>query len=373
MQFSDLLPNISRHADQILMVRSMQTDEVIHLPGQLQFSTGYPTTNNPSIGSWLSSGLGKINESLPSYVVMWSGQEMYKNRALWSGDVLPGNHTAVEIHLGDSPIPHLFPQGEYKPAVEKASLDLLQKLQGLKIEELRRTDKTGNKSGSVVFSDARKRLREMERKIDDYSLIFELQTTAPDVLDLNSESQKTLDSYGVNRRGLDQDEFARNCLLARRLLENGVRFVNITHSHWDNHDEIDDELPRLCKIVDQPIAALLDDLIDRDLLKDTLVIWGTEFGRTCFAEVRNKKPGRDHHIDAFSIWAAGGGVKGGLTYGKTDDFGWEPIENPVHVRDFHATLLHLFGLDQFELEQEVSGRPVRLTNVGGRVLKELIA
>ena len=363
MVFSDLMPEIAKHADRLTMLRSMQTDDVIHAPAQLKFATGFPTDGFPSIGSWLTYGLGSLSESLPNYVVMWSGMNNYRSTSLWSGNPLPGNHGGVLIQSAEQPLSNLHSAQPIHPTLEESSVDLLRELHQHRRDHLL--------SGSISESE-REQARSIDRQIKDRELAFRLQTTAPEAFDLVDESARTRQEYGLDRPGTD-NTFAEHCLLSRRMIERGVRFVHLLHSHWDTHDDIDIELPNLCRTVDQPIGALLGDLDRRGLLDRTLVVWATEFGRTCFAEIRHASPGRDHHVDAFSLWLAGAGLKPGTVIGATDDLGWEPIERPIHVRDLHATILHLFGLDQFQLEIEMSGRPVRLTDTGGRVVSEMLA
>jgi hypothetical protein len=357
MWFSELLPHIATCADDICMIRSLHTTQFNHHPGQLMMQCGDPHFGLPTVGSWVTYGLGSENQNLPGYVVLTAGRGSSGGATLYQSGFLPSTYAGVRFRNGEEPVLNLqSPQG-ISPEVQRRGLDALRELNELAHEKAHDP--------------------EIESRIAAYELAFRMQTAAPELTDLGSESQKTLETYGVERadpkgggRGKGGAKtwgtFARNCLLARRLAERGVRFVNLIHASWDHHSNLDPELEFNAGMCDQPIAALIVDLKERGLLDETLVVWGSEFGRTPLGENRRGRKantGRDHHPNAFTMFMAGGGVKGGLTYGETDDIGWEPAHNAVHVNDFHATLLHLFGLDHLKLTHRHGGADRRLTSL----------
>jgi hypothetical protein len=367
MEFSDLLPHIATCADDIAMIRSMNTEAFNHHPGQLMMNTGVARFGRPTMGAWLNYGLGSECDNLPGYVVLTSGRGTSGGASNWTSGFLPSTYAGVLFRNKGEPILNLTNPSGVDNRLQKRTIDAIAQL---------------NSERFKVKGD-----EEINSRIAAYELAFRMQAAAPELIDLSTESQETLDAYGVEREdpkikahrsgGPGQfRSFATNCLLARRLIERDVRFVNIYHASWDHHSNLDKELPFNCQMSDQPIAALLKDLKKRGLLEDTLVIWCSEFGRTPLGENRKGRTGvtgRDHHPTSFSMWMAGGGVKGGQVIGKTDEIGWGIVEDPVHVNDFHATLLHLFGLDHLKLTVRFSGLDVRLTNLAGKVVNKLLA
>ena len=365
MELSDLLPHLGTCADDIALVRSMHTDVFNHHPGQLMMNCGVPRFGLPSVGSWLNYGLGSVATNLPGYVVLTAGRGTSGGASNWSSGFLPTTYAGVLFRNQGEPVLNLSNPAGVTTAVQRRSLETLRDL---------------NRRQYDTVSDP-----EIASRIAAYELAFRMQASAPELIDLSRESRKTIEEYGIDRttpkkggRGGGAgtyQSFATNCLLARRLVERGVRFVNIYHASWDHHSNLNREIEYNARMADQPIAALIKDLKRRGLLDDTLVIWGSEFGRTPLGENRPGRDfntGRDHHPFGFSIWLAGGGIRGGQVLGKTDDIGWHAVENRVHVNDFHATLLHLFGLDHERLTYRFQGRDFRLTDVGGKVVKSLI-
>ena len=351
MWFSDRLPNIATCADDICMIHSLHTEAFNHHPGQLVMCCGQQKFGLPSIGSWLSYGLGSESENLPGYVVLNAGPAARGGATLYSNGFLPASYAGVLFRNKGEPVLNLNNPAGITQQVQRRSLDALKELNQGRFQQLR---------------DG-----EINSRIAAYELAFRMQSSAPDLIDLSQESKATLDNYGVERKGVEGD-FARNCLLARRLVQRGVRYVNLFHGGWDAHGGLDANVKNNSQVVDQPLAALIKDLKQRDMLDSTLVVWGTEFGRTPLAQ---GKDGRDHHPAAYTIWMAGGGSNAGMTYGKTDEHGWSIEENPLHINDFQATLLHLFGIDDKRLVHRFKGLDFRLTGVGnsGQVVKELIA
>ena len=359
MDMSDLLPHLSQHADDIALVRSMHCDQFNHLPGQLLMLSGTPFRGWPTLGSWLNYGLGNESRDLPGYVVMTTlGRGLPGGAASWSSGFLPSNYSGALFRNEGSPVLNLKNPSEITPEMQERTVRAVNDL------NRQRLSTVGNP--------------EIAARIENYELAFRMQSAAPELIDLSDESKSTLEAYGVNRVDKTgfQASYARNCLLARRLIERGTRFVTLFLSTWDQHSSLDSELATNTKISDQPVAALLQDLKERGLLDETLVIWGGEFGRTPLGENRKgfaKVTGRDHHPYSFSLWMAGGGVKGGQTIGTTDEIGWGVEDEPVHVHDLHATILHLFGFDHEELTYRFQGRDFRLTDVHGNVVRKLLA
>lgn len=368
MELSDLLPHLSECVDDIALVRSMHTDAFNHHPGQLMLMTGVPRFGRPTLGSWLVYGLGSESRELPSYVVLTAGRGGSAGASLWSSGFLPSTFQGVLFRNQGEPILNLTNPSGLPRELQRKSLDVLGQLNAQRFEHL---------------ADP-----EIASRVAAYELAFRMQSAAPELIDLSGETQATLDAYGVGRpdpkirsgRGGGPGTYARyslNCLLARRLVERGVRFVTVLHASWDHHSDLDNELAHNCGMADQPVAALLQDLKQRGLLDTTLVVWAGEFGRTPLGENRNGQrivgTGRDHHPFAFSLWMAGGGIRGGQVVGRTDDIGWFPVEDPVHINDLHATILHLFGLDHLRLTYPFSGLNVRLTDQGGKVVRKLLA
>jgi uncharacterized protein (DUF1501 family) len=367
MDLSDFLPHLATCVDDIALIRSMHTDSFNHHPGQLAMNTGVPTFGRPSMGAWLTYGLGSVSKSLPGYVVLNAGRGTSGGASNWTSGFLPTTYQGVLFRSKGEAVLNLNNPDGLTGAMQEKTIDALRKI---------------NQQRHQQIGDP-----EIKSRISAYELAFRMQAAAPKLLDLSGETKQMLDLYGLHRkepkiqaaRGGGPGEFhafAKNCLLARRMVEQGVRFVNLYHASWDHHSNLDKELGHNCLMADQPVAALIKDLKQRGLLDTTLVIWASEFGRTPLGENRKgyaAVTGRDHHPFAFSLWMAGGGVKGGQIIGKTDDIGWNIVEDPIHINDFHATILHLFGLDHLKLTYRFQGRDFRLTDVGGKVVKNLLA
>ena len=366
MDFSDVLPYLGQCADDLLMIRSMTSDEFNHHPGQLLMQCGVSRFGMPTMGSWVTYGLGSESENLPGYVVLTAGRGSSGGATLYQSGFLPSSYAGVLFRNEGDPVLNLSnPQG-INDHLQQETLHAIKRLNQQRYQEVHDP--------------------EIQSRIASYELASRMQLAAPELMDLSTETQATLDSYGLSRpepefkgRGAGKNTyqtFARNCLLARRMVERGVRFINIIHASWDHHSDLDRELEFNAGMADQPIAALIQDLKQRGMLDDTLVVWGSEFGRTPLGENRGGQKmntGRDHHPFAFSMLMAGGGFKRGYTYGATDEIGWSVAEKPVHVNDFHATLLHMFGLDHLRLTHRFQGRDFRLTDVGGEVVQDWIA
>lgn len=367
MEFSEFLPNIATCADDLLMVRSMHSEQFNHHPGQLLMQCGRGTFGLPTMGSWLSYGLGSESRNLPGYVVLNSGRGSSGGATLWQSGFLPSVYAGVLFRNQGEPVLNLSNPNGLPPELQRKGLDVLRNVNAGRLEQL---------------GDP-----EIASRIASYELAFRMQTSAPELIDLSSESKSTLEAYGVDRTeepkgggrgqfGSTRESFSRNCLLARRMVERGVRFVNIIYASWDHHSNLDKELAYNAEVVDQPIAALIKDLKQRGLLDSTMVVWGSEFGRTPLGENRggrNLNTGRDHHPASYSMFMAGGGLKGGLTYGSSDEVGWGVQDKPVHANDLHATMLHQFGLNHLKLTHRFQGRDFRLTDVGGKVISDWIA
>lgn len=355
MDMSDLIPHMHPHADTIAMVRSCVADNVIHAPAMYQMNTGRVFMGYPSLGSWVTYGLGSESENLPAYVVMTQPEGTPEGGApCWGAGFLPALYQGTLFRNGPSPIVNLKPSDKFSTAQQRRTLDLLREM---------------NEEG-LEPDDA-----ELSSRISTYELAFRMQAAAPEAVDLSSEPESTRELYGLNHSRTV--EFGSRCLLARRLIERGVRFVQLYSGggpvawQWDAHDDIDANHEKMCGLTDQPVAALLTDLKRTGLLDETLVIWGAEFGRTPAAQKGGR--GRDHNATGFTMWFAGGGVKAGTVLGSTDEIGLNAIEERAHVNDIHATILHLMGLDHKRLTVLHSGRDERLTDVAGRVLKGLLA
>ena len=368
MDFSDALPHLAGCADDLLMIRSMHSQEFNHHPGQLLMQCGVSRFGMPTMGSWMTYGLGSESADLPGYVVLSSGRGSSGGATLYQSGFLPTSYAGVLFRNSGEPVLNLANPPGLPTRLQDRTLSTLQKLNMRRYQEVHDP--------------------EIASRIASYELAGRMQMAAPDLIDLSRETKATLESYGIGRSDPDYsargasgkkdtyDSFARNCLLARRMVERGVRFVNVIHASWDHHSNLPQELEFNAGMADQPIAALIHDLKQRGMLDDTLVVWGSEFGRTPLGENRqgrSSNTGRDHHPFAFSMFMAGGGFQRGLTYGATDEIGWNVVEKPVHVNDFHATLLHAFGLDHLKLTYRFQGRDFRLTDVGGRVIEEWLA
>jgi hypothetical protein len=354
-EISELLPHLATVADEIAIVRSLHTEEINHAPAQMFLHSGFGRGGRPSFGSWVTYGLGSECEDLPAYVVLLSGPLGGAGTSLWSAGFLPSVYQGVQFRSSGDPVLFLSnPPGQSQDDRRRA-LDALGDL---------------NRHRLGVVGDP-----EIATRISQYEMAFRMQTSVPGLMDITQETPATLESYGVTP---GKPSFAANCLLARRLVERGVRIVELYDSDWDHHNDLATRLPAKCRDVDQPMAALISDLKQRGLLDETLVIWGAEFGRTPLrqgvsASGSKARPGRDHHKDAFTVWLAGGGIKPGTSYGQTDELGFNVATEPVHVHDLNATALHLLGLDHERLTYRYQGRDFRLTDVHGQVIKPLLA
>jgi hypothetical protein len=366
MDLSDFIPHIASCADDIALIRSMHTESFNHHPGQLAMNTGVPTFGRPSMGAWINYGLGNESHNLPGYIVLTAGRGTSGGASNWSSGFLPTTYQGVLFRNQGEPVLNLNNPAGLTEKMQRRSVEVLRDL---------------NRERHNFIGDP-----EIQSRISSYELAFRMQSAAPELINLSSESPATLEMYGVGRDDTGKSgrgggkgvyhSFAANCLLARRLVERGVRFVNLYHASWDHHSDLDRELAFNCMMADRPVAALLKDLKQRGLLDSTLVIWMSEFGRTPLGENRpgfKAVNGRDHHPFAFSLWMAGGGIKGGQVIGKTDEIGWNIVEDPVHINDLHATILQLFGLDHLKLTYRFQGRDFRLTDVGGKLVTRLLA
>jgi uncharacterized protein (DUF1501 family) len=350
---SEMLPHLAQVIDEVCVVRSVHTDQFNHAPAQIFFNTGFSQPGRPSLGSWVIYGLGSEAHDLPAFVVMSTGSGISGGSANWSSGFLPTIYTGVRLRNQGDPILNVSSPPGVDSRLQRDSLDLLGSLNNRRLR---------------AVADP-----EIATRIASYEMAFRLQTSAPELMDLKSESNATLAMYGADP---DKPSFARACLLARRMIERGVRFVNIYHEGWDAHSDVAGNLKTNCGATDQASAALVTDLKQRGLLDDTLVIWGGEFGRTPMVESNvalGRSLGRDHHPQAFTMWLAGGGIKPGITFGATDDLGFHIAENPVHVHDLQATILHLLGFDHEKLTFHHAGRDFRLTDVHGKVVTGILA
>jgi hypothetical protein len=352
-ELSEMLPHLAQVVDEITIVKSVRTDQFNHAPAQIFFNTGFSQPGRPSLGSWVLYGLGAETSELPAFVVMSTGSGISGGAANWASGFLPSLYTGVRLrNQGDAILNVSSPAG-FDERLERDTLDLVGEL------NRRRLDQIGDP--------------EIATRIASYEMAFKLQSSAPELLDLSQEDQKTLDLYGCKP---NEPSFARACLYARRMIERGVRFVNIYNEGWDAHSDVSGNLKTNCGKTDQGSAALVADLKQRGLLDQTLVIWGGEFGRTPMVETNaalGRSLGRDHHPQAYTMWLAGGGMKSGLTYGQPDELGFNVVDKPVHVHDLQATILHQLGLDHERLTYRYAGRDFRLTDVHGHVVRELLA
>lgn len=356
IEFSDYLPKTGEMADELCLIRSMYSDQSNHDPAQLLLNCGSPLFGQPGMGAWINYGLGSVCRDLPGYVVLLSnsGKGVDAGTALWGSGFLPSTYRGVTFRNSSDPILFLSNPRGISNLTQRARIDAMRDLNALHLQS------TGD--------------TEIASRIESYELAFRMQAAAPELIDFRGETEATRSLYG-----LDVDKtrpFGSNCLLARRMVERGVRFVQLFHSTWDDHSNLNDNLKTNCDMTDLPTAGLLRDLKQRGLLEQTLVVWAGEFGRTPMGEVRRggySQDGRDHHPFAFSLWMAGGGVKRGHIHGRTDDFGYGVVEAPVHVHDLQATILHLLGVDHERLTYRHSGRDFRLTDVHGKVVKEILA
>jgi hypothetical protein len=356
-ELSELLPHIGGIADDICLVRSMHTEAINHDPAITFFQTGSQLPGRPSMGAWTDYGLGRMNDNLPSFVVLISVNKDKSGQGLlarlWGSGFLPSAHQGVQFRGAGEPVLYLRDPDGLTRDQRKAMLEGVNEL---------------NRINLAQAGDP-----EISARISQSEMAYRMQASVPELMDLKGESKTIMDSYGpdVNTPG----SFARNALLARRLAEKGVRFIQLYHRDWDHHGSLQDQLPKMARDVDQPAAALVKDLKQRGMLDDTLVIWGGEFGRTPYAQggANREKYGRDHHGKAFSIWMAGGGIKPGITFGSTDDFGFNTQDNPVHVHDLQATILHCLGINHERLTYRFQGRQFRLTDVHGKVVRAILS
>lgn len=353
---SELLPHTARVVDDLCIVKSLYTEAINHDPAITFFQTGNQLPGRPSIGSWVSYGLGSDNENLPTFIVLVSknaprDQPLYAR--LWGNGFLPSRHQGVQFRSGKDPVLFLNNPEGYDGADRREMLEYLSKLNQLQNDS---------------YHDP-----EIDNRIAQYEMAYRMQTSVPGVVDISNEPDEVFDMYGPGSR--DAGTYAANCILARRLLEKDVKFVQLYHQGWDQHGGLPKGIARQCRDTDQATAALVTDLKRRGLLEDTLVIWGGEFGRTVYSQgkLTSDNYGRDHHPRCFTMWMAGAGVKPGISYGETDDFSYNIIKDPVHVHDFQATFMHLMGVDHERLIYKFQGRRFRLTDVQGKVVKEILA
>ena len=356
---SELLPHTAQVVDDICIIKSMNTEAINHDPATTYLVTGSQQPGRPSLGAWLSYGLGSENQNLPSFIVMISqgsgnkaDQPIFSR--LWGSGFLPTHHQGVRLRSGNDPVLYLSNPPGIDPESRRRMLDGVQEL---------------NQIAAKSFGDP-----EINTRIAQYEMAFRMQSSVPELTDLSGESKATFDMYGIKDDGVDGG-FARNCLLARRLAERGVRFVQLMHRGWDQHGDLPKQIRGQCKDVDQPAAALVKDLKQRGLLDETLVVWGGEFGRTVYSQGQLTKDnhGRDHHGRCFTLWAAGGGIKPGTVFGETDDYCYNVVKDPVHIHDFNATVMRCMGIDHEKLVFRFQGRDFRLTDVHGNVIKGLLA
>jgi len=351
---SDLFPHTAKIVDDITLVHSCAADLFNHAPAKLFMNTGSGQFGRPSMGSWITYGLGSESQNLPGFVVLQSGPRGPRGGAVnWGSGFLPTTFQGVPLRGNGDPILNLKNPEGITATRQRQAIDAIRDL------NLKRAVETGD--------------AEIHTRIAAYEMASRMQSSAPELIDLRSESEATLKLYGIEG---DQPSFARNCLLARRLVERGSRFIQLYHTNWDSHggpgENLQSDFEKVCREVDQGQAALVQDLKARGLLKDTLVVWGGEFGRTPMGENRDTT-GRNHHIDAFTMWFAGGGTKAGASVGRTDELGFNPVQDRAHVHDLHATILHLLGLDHKKLTFRFQGRDFRLTDVHGNILHQMLA
>ncbi len=357
---SDYLPHLQTVADELTFIKSMHTDQFNHAPAQLLMHTGSARLGRPSIGSWVTYGLGTENDNLPGFVVLASGgKQPDAGKSIWGSGFLPTVYQGVQCRTEGDPVLYVSDPGGMSRDVRKNTIDA--------INEINRQEYETVKDPEILT------------RISQYELAFKMQMSVPEAMDIKGEPKYILDSYGVDP---NVGSFGRNCLLARRLVERGVRFVQLFDWGWDTHgtgenESVDVGLEKKCQTSDRPVAALINDLKQRGMLDDTLVVWGGEFGRTPMQENRDGQVlpfyGRDHHLDAFTVWMAGGGVKRGCSYGETDPIGYYGVKDKVHIHDLQATMLHLMGFDHEQMTYQFQGRPFRLTDVAGKVVKGILA
>ncbi len=352
-ELSAVLPDLATVVDKIAIVKSCRTDQFNHAPAQIFMNCGFSQPGRPSMGSWVTYGLGCETRDLPAFVVMSTGSGVSGGSALWSSGFLPSIHAGTRFRNAGPPILNVASPPGFDPRLEADTLDVVSRL---------------NMQRQTLDGDP-----EIATRIASYEMAHRLQTSAPELMDLATETPETLDLYGCKP---DEASFARACLIARRLVERGVRFISIYHEGWDGHSDVKGNVEKNCAATDQASAALVADLDRRGMLDSTLVVWGGEFGRTPMVEasaVLGRSKGRDHHPNAFTMWLAGGGIKGGITYGETDELGFHIAKDEVHVHDLQATILHCLGLDHERLTYRSQGRDFRLTDVHGHVVRGLLS
>ena len=349
MELSEVQAHVSGIADDICLIRSMHTEAVNHAPAQILMNTGSQQFGRPSLGAWTLYGLGSVSEDLPGYIVLTSAKGTSGGASNYSCGFLPTAYNGVPFRDKGDPILYLSNPKGFDDATQRASLDTLRRLNQQTLESV------GNPQTAA--------------RIQSYETAYRLQSSAPELMDLSQEPKRVLEAYGI--KDINESNFARNCLLTRRMLERGVRFVQLFHEAWDQHGNLKAGVAANCKTTDQATAALVKELKERGLLDDTLVVYGGEFGRTPMVQGGND--GRNHHNRCFSVWLAGAGVKAGHVHGTTDDFGFNVVKDPVHVHDLNATLLHLLGFDHERLTFRFQGRDFRLTDVHGNVVKSVLA
>ena len=354
---SELLPHTAKIADDIAIIRTVHTEAINHDPAITFIQTGSQQPGRPSLGAWVSYGLGSENDNMPAFVVLISQPNALNNdqplfSRLWGPGFLPSNHQGVRFRSSGDPVLYLADPPGLSKATRRQMLDVVQKL---------------NRMRSEAYGDP-----EIETRIAQYEMAYRMQTSVPDLMDLSKEPESVFQMYGPDAR--KPGTYAANCLLARRLAERNVRFIQLYHRGWDQHNDLPRDLALQCKGTDQPSAALVQDLKQRGLLDSTLVVWGGEFGRTvyCQGKLTDNNYGRDHHPRNFAMWMAGGGIQPGVTIGKTDDFSYNIVEDPVHVHDVQATVLHCLGVDHTKLTYKFQGRYFRLTDVHGEVVRKLL-
>ena len=358
MWLSELLPHTAKLADDICVIRSMHTEAINHDPAMTLMQTGHMNGGRPSFGAWVSYGLGTMNENLPSFVAMVSRPSGPTNaqplhERMWGSGFLPAKYQGVRFNSGKDPVLFLNNPAGITAARRRAMLDDLGGLNHLALND---------------YQDP-----ETRNRIDQFEMAFRMQASVPELSDISQEPEKVFEAYGPESK--KPGSFAANCILARRLAERGVRFIQLYHRGWDQHDNLPAGIKSQCYDVDQPSAALIMELKERGLLEDTLVIWGGEFGRTVFSQgaLTANNYGRDHHPRCFSIWMAGAGVRGGQVFGETDDFSYNVVKDPVHIHDLNATALHLLGIDHTRLTHRFQGRDFRLTDVHGHIIQKILA
>jgi hypothetical protein len=353
---SEILPYTGKVADELAIIKSLHTEAINHDPAVTFLQTGFQLAGRPSVGAWVSYGLGSENQDLPAFVVMVSqgtgGTQALADRS-WGSGFLPSRYQGVKFRSGADPVLYLSNPPGYEGPARRRFLDDLAKLNQQKLRD---------------YQDP-----EVATRIAQYEMAFRMQTSVPELADLSSEPESMFELYGPDAR--QPGSYAANCILARRLAERGVRFIQLFHRGWDQHSNLPRDIRAQCRQTDQPSAALLQDLQQRGLLDDTLVVWGGEFGRTVYSQgtLTADNYGRDHHPRCFAMWMAGGGIKGGVTHGETDDFGYNVVRDPVDVHDMHATLLHCLGVDHTKLTYKFQGRHFRLTDVAGKVIRGITA